>query len=325
MWLSTAPSLSFGPGEEAPGARLDAHFGLILLVDRKTLIDEIGSMESTFAATLVQYLRVSTPTRSFLQVSHSSQISLADIQVCASHLIFWRKARAIPPLHKRDTYIVSPNADMRNLVGASSAFSKAFPTLPPLSQVLSMLSTPRPYSSIIPSKDHKDVYMKVLAWLMKGGWVTQLRSFAWVRVPPSMIEIMDTVTVGGEGDGVSEANADLSQDKPFFEDPASQLLTTKNQAPAIRSPSGHHRSSVIIPNPRQANNKQARYLSAVSKHIHEIQGLEIGSAWDACVSYLDGKHALESIAVIHSWKRKNIAELFDSWEKMGVLLRTRHW
>ena len=81
-------------------------------------------------------------------------------------------------------YIVSPNADMRSLASATQAYASRFPSLPSLTKMLSMLSGhPRPYSAIIPSKDHRDAYMDILAWLLKGGWVTQLRTFAYVRVP----------------------------------------------------------------------------------------------------------------------------------------------
>lgn len=48
-------------------------------------------------------------------------------------------------------------------------------------------------------------------------------------------------------------------------------------------------------------------------------------AWDKCVQYLDGKHALEIIAVRQGWKRKMVAELLNGWEKMEILVRARHW
>lgn len=128
----------------------------------------------------------------FLQISQIHDISLRRIQVLSRHLIYWRRARAIPPLHRRDTYIVSPNANMRDLPSATQAYAARFPSLPSLPKMLSILSGhPRAYSTLIPSKDHRDAYMEILAWLMKGGWVTQLRIFAWVRVPR---EIKERVT-----------------------------------------------------------------------------------------------------------------------------------
>jgi nitrogen permease regulator 3-like protein len=53
--------------------------------------------------------------------------------------------------------------------------------------MLSALSgTPRPYASFIPSKDHKETYFAVLAWLLRGAWVTQLRAFARIKVTPEI-------------------------------------------------------------------------------------------------------------------------------------------
>ena len=53
--------------------------------------------------------------------------------------------------------------------------------------MLALLSAgPRSFNTLIPSKDHKPVYFEVLAWLLRGGWVTQLRTFGWVRVPPAI-------------------------------------------------------------------------------------------------------------------------------------------
>ncbi|KAJ5429389.1 Nitrogen permease regulator 3 [Penicillium cf. griseofulvum] len=65
--------------------------------------------------------------------------------------------------------------------------SAAFPTYPSLPKMLSTLSgTPRPYSNFIPSKDHKEIYFTILAWLLRGGWVTQLRTFACIKVSPEI-------------------------------------------------------------------------------------------------------------------------------------------
>jgi hypothetical protein len=41
---------------------------------------------------------------------------------------------------------------------------------------------PRPYFYLMPTKDHRQAYMEILAWLMRYGWVTQVRTFGWVLV-----------------------------------------------------------------------------------------------------------------------------------------------
>lgn len=125
---------------------------------------------------------------SFEQIAKTNSIELNDIRTLAQHLIYWRRAISIPPLHARDIYILSPNADHHKLCTASIAWKKAFPLAPALPSMLATLSsTPRPYKSYPPSKNHRPTYMDMLAWLLRYGWVTQLRTFAYILVWPEVI------------------------------------------------------------------------------------------------------------------------------------------
>lgn len=197
LWLTTADSLSAtddatGMDTSAPNQALAKHFALLLLTDESTVLKDIEESIGPLGARLAHYIRVSKPTKSFAQISALSGIPLSDIQVLASHLVYWRRARAVPPLSQRDTYIVSPNADMSKLAQAAEVYEAAFPTLPSLPKMLHALSdTPKPYSRLIPSRDHKDTYYAILAWLLRGGWVTQLRTFGWVRVDPEIKRAVD--------------------------------------------------------------------------------------------------------------------------------------
>lgn len=197
----------------APHQVLAKHFALLLLENETTIIKDVEASGGTLAPALAHYIRCSTPTKSFAQISAASGIPLSTIQMLASHLVYWRRARAIPPLHQRDTYFVSPNCDLSKLDVATAAFQQAFPTLPSLPKMLSSLSgVPKPYGSFIPSKDHKETYFAILAWLLRGGWVTQLRSFARVRVPPQVKMAVERALRKEEVDryltSVSEASKD---------------------------------------------------------------------------------------------------------------------
>lgn len=192
LWLTTADSVTpvddpTSDENTAPHQVLAKHFALLLLENETTIIKDVEASGGALAPALAHYIQCSKPTKSFAQISAASGIPLSTIQMLASHLVYWRRARAIPPLHQRDTYIVSPNCDLSKLDVATAAFQQAFPTLPSLPKMLSSLSgTPKPYGSFIPSKDHKETYFAILAWLLRGGWVTQLRSFARVRVSPDI-------------------------------------------------------------------------------------------------------------------------------------------
>ncbi|KAL6155504.1 Nitrogen permease regulator 3 [Exserohilum turcicum] len=182
LWLTTSNVVL--EDDEAP---MTQHAALLLLEDAEVLIKDLGGDATGNAAAIAFYIRNIIPTKSLLKISKRHNISAHDMEYIASHLVYWRRARLIAPLSPRDTYIVSPNADMTVLPAAIAAYAQRFPTLPTLPKILSMLSgTPRPYRSFIPTAEHREAYMDILAWLMRGGWVTQLRTFAWVRVTPEI-------------------------------------------------------------------------------------------------------------------------------------------
>lgn len=124
----------------------------------------------------------------FHQISQGSGLSPAQVRKYAQHFIFWRRGIAIPPLHARDIYVLSPNADLSLLPRASQAWARAFPLAPHLADFLAELSVaPRMYKWFCPSKIHRPTYLQMLAWLMRGGWVTQLCTFAYVVVWPEIL------------------------------------------------------------------------------------------------------------------------------------------
>ena len=191
---------------------------------------------------------------SFYQVGQQSSNVLTPSQVrkYAHHFIYWRRAIAIPPLHARDMYIVNPNCDMRQLPQAAARWARQFPMLPALPNFLAELSVaPRPYKMHCPSKAYRPVYMAMLAWLMRGGWVTQLCTFAYVVVWPEIIyEVEYTLEAediarskrfqgmsrepqGGIGDSSSitalgdvAASGSSSASFPLIDDGASDLATS---------------------------------------------------------------------------------------------------
>jgi hypothetical protein len=183
LWLTTATLLD----DDDMDTMLSPHSALLLLQDDEVILKEVESDGKELSGPLSFFIRNLTPTKSLQKLSQMHSMSLKDVQFLARHLIYWRRARAIPPLRWGDVYIVSPNANTQILETAIPTFETRFPTLPTLPKILHMLSgPPRAYSTLMPSKDHRHAYMEILAWLMRGGWVTQLRTFGWVRVKPEV-------------------------------------------------------------------------------------------------------------------------------------------
>lgn len=141
-------------------------------------------------------------SQSFQERKESIQTNL--LRSCALHLLYWRHVRIIIPLSSRNTYIVSPLAPIQGysndlvsnyhdrlfdnqrplIYQYQDMFKESFSTLPILSLFLKLLSTgkPKPYGSIIPSKEHKPIYLRALAWLLRNGFVTQQLTFVCIRV-----------------------------------------------------------------------------------------------------------------------------------------------
>jgi hypothetical protein len=187
LLVTTANPLVDEGGTEDP-THLNKHFALLLLDNETKIVAEIQADDTELSDPLIECIRLCKPTLSFLQVAQTNSIDINSLLILAQHLIYWRRAIAIPPLHARETYIVSPNCDSRKLPVASVAWKKAFPLAPPLPGFLATLSAaPRPLKNIAPSKDHRTTWLDMIAWLIRGGWVTQLRTFGWILVWPEII------------------------------------------------------------------------------------------------------------------------------------------
>jgi hypothetical protein len=187
LLVTTANPLIDEEGVADP-THLNKHFALLLLDDEDKIIAEIQNDNTELSAPLIECIRLCKPTLSFLQIAQANSVELPSLLILAQHLIYWRRAIAIPPLHARETYIVSPNCDNHKLPAASIAWKKAFTLAPNLPYFLAHLSAaPRPYKTFFPSKNHRETYLEMLGWLIRGGWATQLRTFAWILVWPEII------------------------------------------------------------------------------------------------------------------------------------------
>ena len=183
FWLTTSTVMPINEELSGTGNKLASHFGLLLLTDVPSILSGISD-KSPIKAALEHYLSHSTPNKSLLQISQKASIPLNDMVLMASHLIHYRQARIIPPLHQKNIYITSPNADMKRLKASTAQFQREFPLQASLTTILARLyAFNRPYKAIMPNKDYKEPYMNMLGWLMREGWITQLLTFAWVRVP----------------------------------------------------------------------------------------------------------------------------------------------
>ncbi|KAK8019721.1 hypothetical protein PG990_004859 [Apiospora arundinis] len=185
LWITTANTFGdvFETGHDDPSF-LDKTFALLLLQDEKKIIAELQADPDDTTAAMIEFVRLSKPTTSFHAIGAGTMLSPAQVRRYAQHFIFWRRAIAIPPLHARDVYILSPNCDTMGLPQASQAWARAFPLAPPLPNFLAEISA-APHAGMAHAR----------------GWVTQLCTFAYVVVWP---EIQYEVEYQAEADEIRD-------------------------------------------------------------------------------------------------------------------------
>ncbi|CAE6503124.1 unnamed protein product [Rhizoctonia solani] len=124
-----------------------------------------------------KFLTFVDPYLSLSDIAELSELNLKlDVYPMTRLLLYNRKARivdVIPPGMKV-MYSAAP-AFKRPLPELSAIFSRLFSTAPPLPSLLSTLTLhSRPFSSLIPSRDHRSFYSDVLVWLLRQGLLEKL-------------------------------------------------------------------------------------------------------------------------------------------------------
>ncbi|CAD1808445.1 Nitrogen Permease regulator of amino acid transport activity 3 family protein [Candida parapsilosis] len=173
------------PQEDDDSDEVVIYYALLLLDEPENIIKDLKISNESILANFISSIE---PTESLLKLSAQyPQLDIRQIKSFAFHLIYWRKARIIQPLSSRSVYIISPMAPLTvRLYEDISEFNKKFPTLPSLPHFLKLLSPksrkPQQFAASIPSRDHRDSYMRALAWLNRFGYATQQLTFIWLKI-----------------------------------------------------------------------------------------------------------------------------------------------
>ncbi|KAG0134175.1 nitrogen permease regulator of amino acid transport activity 3-domain-containing protein [Tuber indicum] len=322
--LTTANS--FGDDDAEGDNMLAKHFTLLFLEDVNGILKDIAAEATDSSASLARFVEACRPTKSFLQISNSCGIPLHEIQVMARHLVHWRKARAIPPIHQRDTYIVSPNADMKKLHTLIPIYNTLFPTLQPLPKLLTLLSSkPKPFSAFIPSRAHRPAYLEILAFLIRHGLATQLRNFAWLRVTRQIKRAVaaeerakkspaDPPLNSQSQEKEKERERERERDLTKMTSSISSLLSHKNDSDS----EDEYEDSIIL-EPHQASSIESSWLEMMTRD----QPPDIKALFDRIIKYLNGQHAIENIAVREGIARKDVGRVLGVFD--GFVIYARHW
>lgn len=252
---------------------------------------------------------------------------------------------------------MNPNSDNHKLPLASIQWSKTFALAPPLTTFLADLSkTPKPYKLWAPSKDHRQTYLRMLAWLLRGGWVTQLRTFAWIIVWPEIRYEVDyeldktrlkkiyedtvqdsvdearaqatetpsspsTTAQTAEKARITRAREKIKQDWVDFQKRPLSIATADPSIVDESTPAHIKRVHVTtIVNPATPSTEDSLYLQAISKRLPDDYSRKM---WVKFAKYFNGQVALEMIALKENIKRKEVAALLSTFDEF--LLISRHW
>jgi hypothetical protein len=284
-FLSSALSFGHSLDDSTADPLVLPHWALLLLDEPDAILAAAPPGASPL---LVKFLKAVKPTLSFNQLAEATKISLHDVSTLAHHLVHWRCALPIAPLHPRRLYTVSPISPIQKLPRHSALFSQRFPTVPSLPKLLSMLSRKAvPWGALIPSKDHRSLYLEVLTWMMRERWLIEIRTFVWVRVRK---EIKEQVAA---------------------ERQAEEAIDSK-ELPTVWEDS-------IITDPYSAGIEERLWLQKIAS----TRSAQERKLFDRVVKYFNGKHAMEKVLVREGLHKKTLRRCLDAFK--DDLVQSQTW
>ncbi|ODQ82983.1 hypothetical protein BABINDRAFT_159463 [Babjeviella inositovora NRRL Y-12698] len=306
------------------------HLALLLLDDPETIISDIQAEKESVLANFIRTIRA---TESLNRLAAASGMDIQQIQSFASHLIYWRRARMIPPIQARNVYIVSPMAPISSLKHDMSLFKQQFQALPSLSRFLSLLSSskPRQYSSFIPSHDHRDMYLGAIAWLIRHGYVTQLHTYVWVKISSQIKMEVDEEL---ENEAMKNHTRQPQKTNPKAStDNSSKVVSTDNSSKKEEQPIKVARADsnttarliiedegdTILLDPERASAIERRWVAKC------LEGKlpEIVTLFYRLLKYFNGKHPLEILLVREGLSRQELRRLLAATEE--YIISVKHW
>lgn len=340
------------------------HFSLLLLDDPDTIIRDIKAETHT---TLANFVRMIKPTESLVKITNKLKqqsgeklpLEIEHVKSFALHLIYWRRARIIPPLNSRSIYIVSPMAPITSNFHTDIAkFKLEFATVPSLPLFLKLLSSrskkPRQFATIIPSRDHKDIYLSALAWLIRYGYVTQLHTYIWLKVPrkvkmkveedlenelgripkrktdaeysSSRTPVTDNKVSSGSVDNSSKQNGNgskrLERRSETIDDDIDNIQKRFEMASVAPNIVLEDDGDTILVDPGRASSLERRWINKI---IHDECNLspELTTIFYKLLKYMNGKNSLELLLLKENISRTELRKLLVAVE--DYIISVRHW
>jgi hypothetical protein len=334
-------SLQVPPKPNPDDLPVTSFSAILLLESRETLI---RTLEDHRDASLLSYfVRESTPTKSLAKQAAKLGLPEKTLIFLSQHLIKWRKARAIAPLHPRNIYIVSPRAPLKDLRKLGIEYAKRFPALPTMETMLAMLGgRPIKYGALIQSRDHRVPYMEILAWLVRHDLVVPLKTFGWLKMDDhdyveSATEAESATTEQSSSKRpmpvsrllrvrssvASDDGSSVASDQTAFATGISQPPPSSTSIPAATNQQNEptHREPLpqqsdlplgIIANPATPSSAEKAAMRNIEASLEDP---ELRERFSSLARYFDGEHAFEEIASREGLKRAKVEEWIAELER----------
>jgi hypothetical protein len=315
--------------------KLNIHSGLLLLEDDQILLRDLAHPD---ASALAYFIREHTPTKSLQKLAGRLGMSIEHVLHLSRYLITWQKARAIAPLHRYNIYVMSPDAPLNRLQHYILDYARTFPVLLPLPDVLKYFNrTPLKFGALPPSRDHREPYMGVLAYLVRNGFLQQLKTSGWLRAPTTLKIKPVEAYINQNTRPLSVASLLSPQLRPVDDDaasvssertaiPVSRVETLKkrptaaNVASTPESDSGPESFSIIT-NPLRPSDEDGRRLQHIKDSIADA---ELAERLPSLFRYFDGEAVLEEIGAREGLKRSKVDAWLVQLQDAGFLLTFHH-
>ncbi|CUM64487.1 uncharacterized protein PRCAT00002092001 [Priceomyces carsonii] len=317
------------------------YFALLLLDDPESIIIDIQTDSNS---ALANFIRMIKPTESLLKLSmRKSALNQNQITSFAFHLIYWRRARIIQPLSTRSVYIVSPMAPITiNLFDDIKKFRSDFPTLPSLPHFLKLLSSssrkPKQFATIIPSKDHRDMYLNALGWLIRYGYVTQLQTFIWLKISKKIKINVEEELENETADRnrltttkkiiLGTDNTSKNQQKPIAKTDSLNDEEIKKLELSLKFLSGgpnivlEEEDDTILIDPGRATTLERRWINKIIFDECKLSN-ELIAIFYKLMKYMNGKNSLELLLLKENISRTELRKLLLAIE--DHIVSVRHW
>ncbi|KAM0702874.1 hypothetical protein Q7P35_010306 [Cladosporium inversicolor] len=330
-------SLQVPPQQRPEDLAVTPLSAILLLESRETLI---RTLEDHRDATLLSYfVRETIPTKSLAKQATKLGLPEKTLVFLTQHLIKWRKARAISPLHPRNVYIVSPRAPLKDLRKLGIEYAKRFPALPSMEAMLAMLGgRPVKYGALIQSRDHRVPYMDILAWLVRRELVAQLRTVGWLKMDGQDDDVAsvaeeDSATTEQHGmrpmpvsrllrvrtSVASDDGSSVASDQTAFATGVPQPPTTSTPLGSGNrnesSPRGARQGELPLGIIADPSNPSLAEKAAMRSIEASLEDPELRERFSTLARYFNGEHAFEEIAGREGLKRARVEEWMAELER----------